>query len=359
MTIIDRYIAKNFLGGYFILLVAGIGLLITFDALANFDEFIEDKSASFLDVLATMADFYGYNLPMYASQLGAPLMGVAAAFTLGNMLRNNEMTALIAAGMPLQRLAAPILICTILVIALWAINKEFVIPEFAPKIARSHDDISGKRTEGVNFVRDPEQALLTAQRLDPRSGRLERLQIIVPNENGQYDRLIDADAATYDPQADTWRLERGRFVERAAAEFDEPFRWQPVDEYAYGLTPEQLVLFQKSEWTELLSIRQMNALIATGRLPNLPVIVVSRHVRLTEPLIFFVLVMLTVPFFLNREPGNVLTGGAKAMAVSGAFLAVAFVAHNIISEQGAVIRAWAPILCFGPLAVLQLANVRT
>jgi lipopolysaccharide export system permease protein len=360
MTILDRYVAKNMLAGYFILLAVGIGMYILVDALTNFDEFVEDKTLSSAEVLWNMFDFYIYNVPLFVSQLGAPLMGVAAAFTLGNMLRNNEMTALIAAGMPLQRLAAPVLICTILLIALWSVNKEFVIPSFAHKIARSHDDLAGTRTLGVRMVRDLDQALLVAQKLNAGVGTLERLQILVPNAAGRYETLIDADGARYDAEAGTWRLERGRYVslDRPTG-FGEPFRWRPIDAYAYGLTPEQLVLFQQSAWTDMLSIRQMNALVASGRLPNLPAILVKRHVRLTEPLMFLVLVMLTIPFFLNRAPDNVLEAGAKALAVGGIFLAVGFVAHGILAEQGAVIRVWAPILAFGPVAVLQLANIRT
>ena len=322
--------------------------------------FVEDRSLSAFQVLGFMIDFYGYNLPLYFSQLGGPVLAIAAAFTLGNMLRNNEMTALIAAGMPLQRLAAPILVCSVVIVVAWEANKEFVIPRIAHKIARQRDDIAGTRTEGVYMVRDGKQAILTAQRLDPRRGILKRLQILVPSEAGRYDTVIDADGATYDADRQTWVLDRGRYLDMDTP-MDSPdaIRWQPIAEYPFARAPEELTLFQRSGWAEMLSLRQMNTLVNSGGLPNVASIIVNRHIRLTQPLLYLVLVLLTLPSFLTREPGNVIGAGARALVLCGVYLGLAFIAHGIVSEQGAALRVWSPILCFGPLSVALLANVRT
>lgn len=360
MSIIDRYVARHFLSGYVILLAVGMGLYIMTDLLANFDEFFENDELPTWRVLAFMGDFYLHNLPLYFAQLGAPLMAVAAAFTLGNLARNNELVALVAAGTPLQRLAAPLLVCAVLLIAVWVANKELLIPQIAHKIARHHDDIAGTRTEGVYFVRDEQGAILNAQHLDPRGGRLTRVQIIVPAAGGVRSRLIDADFAEYDAAAETWRLERGRLLDlREETDFNRPLRFDPIAEYPYTHGPEALVLYQRAGWTDMLSLRQMNALVRAGNLPNISAVMVNRHIRLTQPLLQLILLMLALPFFLVREPRSVLAAGGRALLLCGVFLGLTFVAHGIVSDTGAALRAWAPILCFGPLAVLQLANVKT
>ena len=361
MTIINRYVAWMFLTSYLILLLVGIGIYVLADVLLNFDEFIEDPTLSTPEVLAFMLNYYGYNLPLYFAQLGGPMLAVAAAFTLGALQRNNETVALLAAGMPLQRLATPILVCSVLLLAVWVGNKELLIPQVAQKIARQRDDISGTRTAGVAMVRDHHKALLTAQRLDPRRGRLERLQILVPDETGQYATLIDADEATYDPQRQTWVFgPRGWSVSLAgAAKFGQAQQRHPVTEFPYTLSPEELVLFQGSSWVELLSLRQMNALIASGGLPNRAMIITNRHIRLTQPMLYLTLVALVLPFFMTREPGSVLVAGGRAVVLCGAFLGIAFVAHGVVGEQGAALRAWVPMICFGPIAVMQLVNVKT
>jgi lipopolysaccharide export LptBFGC system permease protein LptF len=86
----------------------------------------------------------------------------------------------------------------------------------------------------------------------------------------------------------------------------------------------------------------------------------SRHIRLTQPLLQWILLLLALPFFLTREPANVMAAGGKALLLGGAFFLVAFVAHSVVKEEAhAALIAWLPILLFGPLAALQLANVKT
>ncbi|MBU0637681.1 MAG: LptF/LptG family permease [Planctomycetes bacterium] len=363
MNIIDRYVAKTFLSGYLILLLVGIGLYILSDMLVNIDEFTEDPTLSLAQVLQRMVDYYGYNIPLYFSQLGAFVMAIAAAFTLGMMLRNNEMTALVAAGMPLQRLAVPILICSVLLVGVSVANQELVIPRVAHKIARQHDDIVGTRTVGVYCARDDSRAIMTALRLYPREGTLERVFIIEPDEAGQPATLVEADQATYDPERETWRLVKGRRLimgNTAATDgLGGAVQYEGVQEYPFTLKPGDLVLRQGAQWADMLSLRQMNALVQSHTLPNLATVIKSRHIRLTQPLLQWLLLALAVPFFLTREPGNVLAAGGRALLVSGAFLGVTFVSHGIIGDERAALLAWLPILLFGPVAVLQLANVKT
>ena len=177
MSIIDRHVARAFLSGYLILMLVGVGLYVLTDVLLNADEFTEDTSLPFLEVLRLMGDYYLCNLPLYYSQLGGPLMAIAAAFTLGVMLRNNELTALVAAGMPLQRLAVPLVACSVLLVGIWMANRELLLPKLAHKIARKHDDIVGQRTRNVRCARDNNNAILIADAFFPRQGRHEPVRL--------------------------------------------------------------------------------------------------------------------------------------------------------------------------------------
>jgi lipopolysaccharide export system permease protein len=364
MTRIDRYVVRTFLSGYVILMLVGMGLYVLTDLLVNIDEFTEDESLPLLEVLGLMGDFYLCNLPLYYSQLGGPLMAIAAAFTLGIMLKNNELTALVAAGMPLQRLAVPVVGCAVLLVAVWMANRELVMPPLAHKIARKHDDVITQRTTGVRCARDDHNTILTAVRFYPRQGRLERVFIIEPDAAGRPRHLVTADFATYDQQAGVWKLERGvrktmqdPLEGRGLGERLEPAY---IDEYPFKLTPEELALRRDSQWAELLSIRQLNTLLESRHLVNRPTINMARHVRLTQWLLQLVLLLLVLPFFLTREPTNVLAAGGRALLLGGAFFLVTFIAHNIVKQEAyTALIAWIPILAFGPLAVVQLANVKT
>ena len=361
MTTIDRYIAKTFLVSYLILLTLGIGSYIVGDLLVNLDEFTENRELGPFQIMGVMVDYYGHNLPLYFSQLAGPVMAFAAAYTLAMMLRQNEMTALVAAGMPLQRLAVPIMVCSVFLVGLWMVNREFVLPAFAHQIARSRDDVTGTSTTGINFARDDHDAILTANRIRLQQGRLEGVVIVEPQTHGM--SVIQADAAIYDPRAKTWRLEAGRrIIEGGQIEPDGRevgLRREPISEYPFTLSPEELILRQSSQWAGMLSLRQMNALMHSKNLPNLAAVVMQRHIWLTSPLLQWLLLALALPFFLTREPTSVLVAGGWALLLCGAFFAVQFFAHGTMNVKYAELVAWVPILLFAPVAVLQFANVKT
>ncbi len=371
MTIVDRYVARTFLGGYLILIAVGMGMYVLFDLLVNLDEFTKNPALSPGQVFSNMFDYYTGNLPLYFSQLGGPMMTIAAAFTLAVMLKNNELTALIASGMPLQRLVAPLGVCAVLLVGLWIANQELLLPRVAHLIVRKRDYGAAEKAIGVSCARDDNNSIITALRMYPSEQRLYKVFIIEPvrqveQASGQIverpGNLIVADSARYDPQRQVWKLDRGSRIRAGDAGqggLQASIVYEPVESYPLNLTPDQLVVRQKSEWATLLSVDQMTELINAGRLPNKPAIVMARHVRLTQPLLQLVLIALVVPFFLVREPTSVLAAGGQALLVGGIFFAMAFVVHNIISDQGAALVAWAPILLFGPFAVWRLAEVRT
>lgn len=364
MTTIDRYVTRTFLSSYLVLLLVGVGLYVFCDVLANLDEFTENRALSAGEVLRNMADYYGHNLPLYYQQLGGVMMTIAASFTFAMMLRNNELTTLVAAGMPLQRLAMPVLVCSVVLVALWMANGELIVPRFADKIVRHHDDLNDTRQVDVRCVRDDHNAILVAQELHAQQGWMKGVYIVEPDSDGVPHRLIRADAAVYDRERETWRLDVGRRQVLTGAFVDgqlgSAIPWASIDEYAFALSPEQILLRQSSEWADLMSIRQMNTLLQSRNLPNLAAVAKSRDIRFTQPLLTWIMMLLAVPFFLTREPANVLVAGGKALVLTALCFGFVFIAHSMPTDAySARLAAAMPVLVFGPVAVLHLANVKT
>lgn len=364
MRTIDRYICTTFLGSYLILLLIGVGVYVFSDVLFNLDEFTKDRALSAGQVLMNMADYYGCNLPLYYYQLGGIMMTIAAAFTFAMLLKNNELTPLVAAGVPLQRLAVPVLLPSVVLVGLWLVNSEVVMPAMASKIARLQGDLSETRQVDVRCVRDDRNAMLTALELRVHSGVLNGVYIIEPDENGYPRHLIRADAATWDPQRRTWRLDRGARMVMGDAFGDEELghaiQWTPLAEYTFTLSPAQIRLRQSAQWADLMSIRQMNALLQSRNLPNLPAVSKARDIRFAQPLLIGILMLLAIPYFLTREPGNVLVAGGKALLLTGFCFACIFLSHSISGDMAVARVAIAlPVLVFGPVAVLHFANVKT
>ena len=95
MKLIDRYIIRAFLVNYLIAMGVLVSLFILIDLLVNFDEFA-DTSDGILSVLRGVASYYGYNSFLYFSWLAGAITLVAAAFTLGRLVRDNELPAMLS-----------------------------------------------------------------------------------------------------------------------------------------------------------------------------------------------------------------------------------------------------------------------
>lgn len=367
MKTFDGYIVRTFLSSYLVLLVGFVALYIFGDVLVNFDEFTKDKSLTAREILVNMADYYGHNLPLYYAQLGGVVLTLAAGFTFAYMLWNNELVALVAAGVPLQRLAVPATVCSIVLVAAWAANVELVVPHYAQQIARAHDDLSDTRTIDVQCVRDDNNAILTAEELHLQSRMLRGLYIVEAQSGETPLRtLIRADAATWNPAARTWSLDRGvkHVVAGGVQDADlsnmaVSVQRVPLSEYPFTLGPEEILLRQSSQWAELMSTTQMTALLKGRNLPNLRAVERARDVRVTQPLLAGILMFLAIPFFLTREPTNVFAAGAKALLLCGACYACIFIFQNLGTDAYLRSAVFFPVLFFGPVAVLHLANVKT
>ena len=141
MKILDRYVLFTFLKNYLISFMVLIGLYIVLDMVFNFDELAEVQSktggaggfASMLAMLRSIGDYYFYQTFRIFAQLSGVIPIVAAAFTLIRLSRFNEMTASLAAGVPLLRTAMPIIIAAIILNILLMVDQELIIPGMIPE----------------------------------------------------------------------------------------------------------------------------------------------------------------------------------------------------------------------------------
>jgi lipopolysaccharide export system permease protein len=370
MRTLDRYLLRSFFFNYLISLFTMISLYVVLDLFVNFDEFTESKKAVWA-VAWDIADYYLFNVPLYFSQLSGVITLFAACFTLARLQRANEMTAVLASGTSLYRLAAPIVVAGFLMNVLLVANYELVLPRVAPKVARNRDDVEGTRVYDLWCIKDGNSRLISAQHFRPSEGRIRGLYIIElstrPGDKGRLAGVVVADKAAWDPTARGWRLENGRHYDLSGDEVLEvaPTRL-PDDFYPSDLAPEDLVLRKMAAWTQFLSTRQLNELVARGD-TRVEVIAGIRHKRFTDPINNMILLLLGISFFLNRLPESVLNQGAKALATCAVTFLVAFAGQQLVGSAGLVIPgmnlqalpAWVPIFLFGPLAVLLLDNVKT
>lgn len=372
MKILDRYILKSFLYSYFLSLLILISLYIVLDLFVNLDEFTEHKTA--YECVRAIFDYYGFNVPMYFAQLSGVITAFAACATMARLHRQNEITAMLASGTSLFRIAAPIVLASVGMNVLLVVDQEVVLPAVAPKLARQRDDVEGKRSYGIWCVRDDENRLVSAQNFSPHLARVRGLIIMEllreGNRPARLGDVITAPKARWDAQRHGWDLTDGGNgsgvrIQVAAAvaggiTSEAPVKRVPISFYPTKLNPEELRARQTAQWIQFLSIRQLNELIDCDY-TNRAEIDKIKHGRFTLPVTNMILLMLGLSFFLNRVPENMLTQGGKALGTCAAAFMVTFIGQQLMGAGSLppALPAWLPILLGGPAVALLWDNVKT
>ncbi|MGB2988260.1 MAG: LptF/LptG family permease [Phycisphaerae bacterium] len=367
LTVLDRYILRSLLINYAIALGTMLSLYVVLDLFVNMDEFTEQGYPVPI-VIRNIISFYWPNLLLYFAQLSSVITLFACLATVARMRKLNEMTAVLASGVSLYRLAAPVIVFGVATTALLVVDTEWLIPAVAHRLARDHDDADGKRAYEVLFLRDRDGALLSAAQFHPTRRDLRQLLVLTRDETGAVVKTLEADRAIWEPPGAVrlqgrWRLERGRLMTRLR---DDDRRLGPLETkrvtypvyYESDLNPEAIQLRQSEGWIRFLNLSQLNELEQRGG-TNPAAIVQTKHARKTAPLVGIVLLLLGLPFFLDRSPANVLSDAGKCMIACGLCYVVSFIAQSIRPASVSALPAWIPIFVFCTLAMVLIDRIRT
>jgi lipopolysaccharide export system permease protein len=368
MTTLDRYIFRSLLVNYLIALGVMISLYIVLDMFFNMDEFTESGRPA-AGLLADLISFYGNRTFLYFAQLSGVITLFSCLLTLARMRTDNELTAMLASGISLYRVAAPVLAFGLVTAGLNHLNTEIAIPHAAHKLARRHDDARGLKTYGVWFLEDRDNALLSAQQYLPRAKLLRHLLVLNRSDNGDLQRVILAEQASWQqPEAGQpgyWALERGVEMRRVDPNAEsigptQDMQRRLIDRYPSNLDPRSIELRQSAGWIRFLSSSKLNELASQvdGRL--LAQVRDAKHARFTAPLISLLMLLLGVPFILDRRPGNLLDASVKCLLVCGSCYLLTFIVQNTGSEtSGSALPAWLPMIIYTPITAFLLDRMRT
>ena len=381
MKLLDRYVISSFLKNYAIALIVLIGLYIVLDMVFNLDVLTNVKAddaaggvQSLFAVLAEIGSFYFHKAFVFFVQLSGVIPVVAAAFTLMRLARFNELTAVMAAGMPLQRIALPVvLIGAIVNLVVLPINQELVIPRMIPQLMRDVDDLS-KSTRGsftITGIEDDENRVLTVGRYTPGAPgsppKMEYLSVLERDDQLRLVAHIAADEAVWDDRTKEWTLINGRRLSGIRPEDNDPVE-QLVDTYKGSVTPQELAMYRRGGYIDLLSTSQINEMLQRPKSFGVASLQRVRHMRFTQPLTNIILLLLAIPCILTREPGRLKHAAGLCLAMTGLCMGSVFLFQqlantNLLGPNWAVhwpaLMAWLPILIWGPIAVWLLDRVKT
>lgn len=373
MKTLDRYIAKNFLFGYIIALCVMLGMFLTVDLFLNIDEFAEQGQRSAAAMAAAAGQYYGARCLLWFRDLGGMIIVIAAVFSLARLTRNNELIAVMASGVSLKRILAPILFLALVLTGLMIVDQELVVPRLTNELTRKQDELVGQASYDLWFLPDANGNLICCQRFEEQTQTMHRVLIVLRQpEDADTWRVvgrITADKAAYDPQRKGWQMENGLTMRVSRAGLQNPSPedfFEAVDFYATNLSPQELPLRRREGFKSLLSLRQLTEMERDPgtRRTEMADIALQKHSRITAPIINMIMLMVALPVLVCRDPRDMKTAIltsflTTAACFSVAFLCSLFATEVIFGQVRTALFSWLPIAVFFPIALIQIDTMRT
>lgn len=374
MRIIDRYIAKNFLYGYFIALFVMLGLFVTIDLFLNLDEFAEYSDLGIKVVLQNIVRYYSVHCCLWYKNMAGMVMVIAAVFSLTRMTRNNELVAVMASGMSLKRILAPILFLSLMLSGLMVIDQEFVIPKLSHELTRKHDKLLEENVYDLWFAGDDQGSLICTQKYEEKTKTLYNPLIILREKIEGKENIyrvigrIQAAQAVYDAGLGGWTLMGGQLL-RLPAEGQEAALDQkptPIAFYKSNLTAQDIPVRRREGFKELLSLRQLTELErnAGSRKTDLADLALQKNSRITDPIVNLIMLMVALPVLVCRDPKAMKTAiGVSFLTTASCFVVVfackLFATEVVFGQIRPALWTWIPIFIFFPIAWIEIDSMRT
>jgi lipopolysaccharide export system permease protein len=165
MTIVDRYIARQFLTTFLFSLASFAALFILINLVENLDRFLDRHIPPGRIII-----FYLSGLPdtfLLTSPLSVLL---ASLFVTGKLSMQSELPALKSAGMSLSRLMKPFLTVTLLITAVNLLNSGFIAPsmyDWSKGFEKRYLKKKKETDAGPLHIRESKNRILTIGQIGP------------------------------------------------------------------------------------------------------------------------------------------------------------------------------------------------
>jgi lipopolysaccharide export LptBFGC system permease protein LptF len=375
MGILARHVASRFLWNFAALFGAlylfGVGI----DVVISTNKFLEAAdlavrqgiaSSRFMGFVVMLLDFHGPRIFQFLQFMVGMVSVGAMGFTFSQMHRARELTAIMAAGIDLRRIAFVVLLAALALNLVQLASQEWILPRLAPRLVRSHSDMVEGRGSAfpVPLSRDASGKLLQAASFDPATGRLTGLIVLERDARGRARTRISAESARWDATREVWVLDGGKAIRlpdspnaRAAADSGEFER--PADEVATNLGPESILTRRFRIYGQMLSTPQLLELRDGGG-PDRTLAGRLLASRVLGPLVNLLVLAAAIPYFLLREPRGMLGQSLRAAAFAVPVSITALTLTTVpLSGLPPLLGAAIPAALLLPWAVWRLSALRS
>lgn len=378
MRKIDRYLLKQFVQVFVICFVSLAGLYTVIDAFGRLDDFT-GGGRSLQESAMTAGRYYALQSLGFFNRTSGVLTLIAAMFTVTWIQRHNEMTALLAAGVPRLKVLKPVLIASVGVALLATGIRELVLPQLREEMSLDSKDLGGERTVELKPRYDNANDIL----LGGESANLKRRTIIrpafvlPPRFAADYGKQIAAETAEFVPAGGnrpagyflrgvTQPADIDRRPSRADAEGrpeivthrDAPWVGEREVFVASGVSFD--LLAAGPQWRDLASTGELIHELSSPSTDLGPDVRVAVHGRLVQPVLDVTLLLIGLPLVVARGARSPFVSIGLSVLVVAAFFLLT-IGGQALGAGGWLkpsLAAWLPLLVFVPIAAAQAETLR-
>jgi len=367
---LDRHILGEWLKILGLVLTAAVGLLLMQEMYDDFRDLLDD-GAGVIDI----AVYYAVLMPSFLTVVLPLALLISLLYSLGQLHRNNEFTAMRAAGLSLFRLTRGIWVVGVLCCGLmWLFNSR-VVPWSVEESRRIKDSLEYRhqaRVAGVEhaglvtsvtFDNRPERRLWYINRYNRFAQRAYGVTVSILDAQRRETTRYVAREADYHPATRTWTLREGwelrfdpgtgdmvrpiAFAERTFADFHED--------------PQLMLLIDRNPID--LSFRELRRLIDYLTIEGNPKVIkyaMRYYTLIADTLSCLVVIGFAIPFAVSGVRVSPVVGVSKSIGLFFVYYLLVSLA-NMIGGRGllpAEVAAWLPNLVMVGVAGWLFARMR-
>ena len=373
MILLDRYIIRQFLLNFLILMIVIMGLVVMIDLIFQMEQF-SDAGENYAKahggsaagwMFKLMWGYYGPLVLLLFVYLCGLLVVAAMGFTFARMASKGELVTIISGGISLYRIAAPILIVGGLLNALALVDQEFLVANMVDKLTMRPGDFkhAERQTAGMYYVEDSRGNLISCGSFNPATGQLSEVTVLLTDVQGRWDRRITAKTATWNEPRAGWDLVGGKLMLRVDTQSVEAIQSARPPEtvlfFGTDVSPQVLKARRAAIYSTLLGMRQLTELLDNPAADR-PTILRIMHSRFSLMVLNILILAVAMPQFLSRVPPNPVKSAVNGAGIAiGSSIGGVVILQFLAGGMNPVVAAWLPVVIYLPITASVLGRMKT
>ena len=357
LPIVDTHILKEWLKIFLMTLGAMVGMLLISAIYNNLQDLIEWEAPT-----AVATEFFAMTSLGFLPIVIPVSLLVSLLFILGHFHKNQELTALRAAGLGIFRITRSLwgagVALSVLMLALNATLVPYATDRTGQILAEAelaHKKKTGNYTpdrsrgEFIFYSNDAEKRMWLVSNFSRYTGQGTDFNVYIYDKTtGKLAREIVAERGGFNRADGTWKFENGREIIYDSAQSDVPARQPAFAEKVEKFSEEPRLMALVGEDAKNLSIPEIRYILQkigdADESPRIAEYSVRYNTILASPFICLVVVGIAIPFAVAGVRTNPMVGVSKSIGLFAAY----FLLTNIFGALGSrqiippVAAAWAP-----------------